>query len=94
MLEQKDKLYVGNLEYSITEDDLKTAFEGKGIKTKIVEIIKDKYTGRSKGFGFVSVETEEEAQKAIDSLNGQDLKGRSLRINKAKKPKTDFDRNR
>ena len=91
MIEEKSKVYAGNLEYSTTEDDLKKFFEDKGISTKSVEIIKDKYTGRSKGFGFVEVESEEAIQKAIESLDGQDLKGRRLKINKAKKPRERFE---
>ncbi len=91
MIEEKSKVYAGNLEYSTTEDDLKKFFEDKGISTKSVEIIKDKYTGRSKGFGFVEVESEEAIQKAIESLDGQDLKGRKLKINKAKKPRERFE---
>ena len=90
MLEQKNKIYVGNLEYSVAEDELKKFFEDKGITTKAVEVIKDKYTGRSKGFGFVEVGSEEEIQKAVESLDGQELKGRSLKISKARKPKQRF----
>ena len=90
MLEQKNKIYVGNLEYSVAEDELKKFFEDKEITTKAVEVIKDKYTGRSKGFGFVEVESEEAVQKAIESLDGQELKGRSLKISKARKPKQRF----
>ena len=90
MLEQKNKIYVGNLEYSVAEDELKKLFEDKGITTKAVEVIKDKYTGRSKGFGFVEVGSEEEVQKAIESLDSQELKGRSLKISKARKPKQRF----
>ncbi|MBL7081576.1 MAG: RNA-binding protein, partial [Candidatus Omnitrophica bacterium] len=84
----------GNLEYSVAEDDLKKSFEEKGLHTKAIEIIKDKYTGRSKGFGFVEVESEEEIQKAIESLDGQDLKGRTLKVSKAKKPRERSDRER
>ncbi len=90
MIEEKSKVYAGNLEYSTTEEDLKKFFEDSGIPTKAVEIIKDKYTGRSKGFGFVEVESEEAIQKAIESLDGQDLKGRKLKINKARKPRERF----
>ena len=90
MLEQKNKIYVGNLEYSVVEDELKKFFEDKGITTKAVEVIKDKYTGRSKGFGFVEVGSEEEVRKAIESLDGQELKGRGLKISKARKPKQRF----
>ena len=90
MAEEKSKVYVGNLEYSVTEDELKKVFEDNGVQTKGAEIIKDKYTGSSKGFGFVEVTSEEAVQKAIDSLNDQDLKGRKLKVNKANKPKERF----
>lgn len=90
MLEQKNKIYVGNLEYSVAEDELKKFFEDKGITAKAVEIIKDKYTGRSKGFGFIEVGSEEEVKKAIESLDGQELKGKGLKISKARKPKQRF----
>ena len=81
------KLYVGNLEYSTTEEDIKAHFEEKGVQTKAITLIKDKYTGRAKGFGFVEVESEEVIQKAIEALDGQELKGRKLTVNKAKPPK-------
>jgi len=90
MTEEKSKLYIGNLEYGTTEEDLKTLFEQKGISPKEVTVIKDKYTGRSKGFGFVEVSSEEEIQKAVEILNDQDLKGRKLRVSKARKPKEGF----
>ena len=90
MLEEKSKVYVGNLEYSVTEDEIKSLFEEKGISAKEITIIKDKYTGRSKGFGFVEVGSDEEVQKAVEALNDQDLKGRKLKISKARKPKEKF----
>ncbi len=86
-MEEKNKLYVGNLEYNVTEEELRKAFDDKGIQTKELRIVKDKYTGRSKGFGFVEVTSEEDVQKAIDSLNGEDLRGRKLRVNKARRPR-------
>ena len=92
MTEEKSKVYAGNLEYSTSEEELKGFFEEKGIQTKAVEIIKDKYTGRSKGFGFVEVESEDAIQKAIEGLDGQELKGRSLKISKARKPRERFDK--
>lgn len=92
MIEEKSKIYVGNLEYSTTEDDIKSFFEEKGIQAKSIEVIKDKYTGRSKGFGFVEVESEETIQKAIELLDGQELKGRRLKVNKARKPRERFER--
>ena len=77
------KLYVGNLSYECTEDDLKGAFEAFGTVAS-VNVIKDKFTGNSKGFGFVEMGSKEEGQAAIDELNGQDLKGRPLKVNEAK----------
>ncbi len=90
MAEEKNKVYVGNLEYSVTEDDLKSFFEEKDIQTTEITVIKDKYTGRSKGFGFVEVNSEEEIQKAVETLNDQDLKGRKVKVSKAKKPRERF----
>ncbi len=86
-MEQVSKLYVGNLDYNTTEDELKSHFEQKGITAKAVTLIKDKYTGRAKGFGFVEVESEEVLQKAIEALDGQELNGRKLTVNKAKPPR-------
>jgi len=88
------KLYVGNLDFSTTEDELKGHFEEKGIQIKSVTIIKDKYTGRAKGFGFVEVESEEILQKAVEALDGQELKGRTLKVNKARPPQERTDRPR
>ncbi len=84
-MEEEKKIYIGNLEFGLTEDDLKKTIEGKGLSVKEVKIIRDKYTGRSKGFGFAEFETEELTQQAIDALNGQELNGRALRVNKAQK---------
>jgi len=89
-MEEKSKVYVGNLDYGVVEDDLKALFEEKGLKTKDVAVIKDKYSGRSKGFGFVELESEEAIQKAIESLDGADLKGRKIRVSKAKKQRDKF----
>ena len=91
-MEQVSKLYVGNLDYNTTEDELRSHFEQKGIQSKSVTLIKDKYTGRAKGFGFVEVESEEVIQKAIEALDGQELNGRKLTVNKAKPPKDRNDR--
>lgn len=90
---EEKKIYVGNLDYAVTDQELQSAFEDKGISTKKAKIIKDKFTGRSKGFGFVELNTEEDVQKAIDSLDGQEVKGRKIRVSKAHKPRTKFDRN-
>ena len=84
---EASKLYVGNLSFNTTEEELKGHFEQKGIQTKSVTIIKDKYTGRAKGFGFVEVESEEILQKAVEALDGQELSGRKLKVNKARPPK-------
>jgi len=86
-MEEQKKLYIGNLEFGVTEDALKALIEEKSISVKEVKIIKDKYSGRSKGFGFAEFETEEEAQKAIDALNEQEFNGRKLTVSKARKMK-------
>ena len=84
-MEDEKKVYIGNLEFSVTEEDLRKAIEDKGISVKEVKIITDKFSGKSKGFGFAEFETEEQAQQTIDALNEQDLKGRPLRVSKARK---------
>lgn len=90
-MEEEKKIYVGNLEFGVTEDDLKKFLTEKGITAKEVKIITDKFSGRSKGFGFAEFETEEQAQQAIDALNGQEMNGRILRVSKAQKmrPRTE-----
>lgn len=77
------KLYVGSLPYSITEDQLRDLFAPFGA-LESVRIISDKYTGQSKGFGFVEFATEEDAQKAIDGVNGKEMSGRTLVVNEAR----------
>ncbi len=77
------KLYVGGLPYSTTEDELRDAFAGAGSVTSS-SIIMDRMSGRSKGFGFVEMSTDEEAQKAIDMWNGKDFGGRTLTVNEAR----------
>ena len=77
------KIYVGNLSYEVTEEDLRLAFEAFG-KVESSSIIKDKYSGQSKGFGFVEMPSKTEAQSAIDGLNGKELKGRTLNVNEAR----------
>ena len=77
------KIYVGNLSYEVTEDDLKLAFKEFG-QVESVTIIKDKYSGQSKGFGFVEFASKAEGQAAIDGLNGKELKGRTLNVNEAR----------
>ena len=80
-------IYVGNLSYSVTEDDLRQAFEAFG-QVASVSIIKDKFSNQSKGFGFVEMPTQEEAQAAISGMNGKELKGRAMNVNEAR-PRTD-----
>ena len=80
-------IYVGNLSFSVTEADLKEAFGAHGAVTT-ASIIKDKFSGESRGFGFVEMPNREEATKAIAALNGKDLKGRALKVNEAQ-PRTD-----
>ena len=77
------KLYVGGLPYSTQEDALKELFAQAGEVTSAV-IIMDKMSGRSKGFGFVEMSTDEEAQKAVTMLNGQEFEGRKLTVNEAR----------
>jgi RNA recognition motif-containing protein len=76
-------IYVGNLSNEVTEEDLKQAFEPFG-EVESVKIIKDKYTNRSKGFGFVEMPSKAEGQSAIDDLNGKELKGKALNVNEAR----------
>lgn len=77
------KLYVGNLPFSVQEQDLKSFFSSYGSVTK-VEVITDRETGRSKGFGFVEMSNDNEANQAIEDLNGQDLGGRAVIVNEAR----------
>lgn len=77
------KLYVGGLPYSTTEDSLKSAFSQAGT-VESATIISDRMTGRSKGFGFVEMSTDAEAQAAIDMFNGKEFEGRTLTVNEAR----------
>ena len=76
-------IYVGNLPYNTAEDDLRQAFEQYGQVTK-VNIIKDKFSGESRGFGFVEMANDDEAQAALEALNGADMGGRKLNVNEAR----------
>jgi RNA recognition motif-containing protein len=80
------KLYVGNLTYETTGSDLQKLFEAHGT-VQSAEVIADRDTGRSKGFGFVEMGSDAEAQAAIQGLNGKEVNGRQLTVNEAK-PKT------
>jgi len=76
-------IYVGNLSYEVTEEDLKEAFGVFG-EVDTVKVIKDNYTGKSKGFGFVEMPAKAEAESAIEGLKGKELKGRSINVNEAR----------
>ena len=76
-------IYIGNLSFQTTEDELKEIFEEYGTVTS-VSIIKDKYSGRSRGFGFVEMESDQEGQAAIDALNGTELGDREIKVNVAR----------
>ena len=80
------KLYVGGLPYSTTEEGLKEAFGAAGA-VESATIISDKMTGRSRGFGFVEMASDEEAQAAIEMFNEKDFEGRTLTVNEARPPK-------
>jgi RNA recognition motif-containing protein len=86
----ESKLYVGNLSYSTTEDDLRTLFAQAGTVTSVA-LIKDRDSGRSKGFGFVEMSTQVEAEKAISMFNGKLVGDRELKVNIAR-PKEDAGR--
>ena len=77
------RLYVGNLPYSITSEELQEMFGQHGNVTS-AQVVSDRETGRSKGFGFVEMSTDEEATSAIENLNGKDMGGRSLTVNEAR----------
>jgi len=77
------KLFVGNLSFDTTENDLRDAFAAHGTVTDTA-IIMDRMTNRPRGFGFVTMSTDEEAQKATEAMNGQDMGGRALTVNVAK----------
>src|SRR5476651_2649239 len=81
------KLYVGNLSYEVSDSDLSAMFEAHGT-VESAQVIMDRDTNRSKGFGFVEMKTDQEAQAAITALNGQQIGGRALTVNEAR-PKTE-----
>ncbi len=76
-------IYVGNLSYSMTEDELRNVFEEYG-EVSSVNIITDKYTGKSKGFGFVEMSENGQADEAIKALNEAEIKGRNIKVNQAR----------
>ncbi len=87
MKEEKEvNIYVGNLSHEVTEDSLREAFEPFG-QVESVNIIKDRFSGESRGFGFLEMPSKQEAEKAIAEMNGKDLMGRAVNVNEAR-PKT------
>ena len=75
-------IYAGNLSYDVTEEELQSAFENYG-NVSTVKLIKDRFSGESKGFGFIEMPSKEEAKAAIEGLNGTDIKGKNIRVNEA-----------
>ena len=82
-MEEKNKLYVGNLPYSVTDENLKEMFSSLGEITEAV-VISDKFSNRSKGFGFVTFADEASAEKAVKEMNGKDVEGRAIVVNVAR----------
>lgn len=76
-------IYVGNLSYGVSDDQLREVFEAYG-EVSSAKVISDKYSGRSKGFGFVEMDNDAEAQAAIDQLDGAEIDGRAVKVNEAK----------
>lgn len=79
-------IYVGSLQYDVTEDELRSVFEAYGAVDS-VKIIMDKFSGRSKGFGFIEMPNDEEGEQAIQSLNGSEINGRKVIVNMATEKK-------
>ena len=77
------KLYIGNLPWSIDDSKLKNLFSEFG-NVVLAEVVKDKYTMRSKGFGFVEFQEDSEAQKAVEAMNGKEVEGRELKVSEAR----------
>ena len=88
--EKQMNIYVGNLSREVTEEDLQQAFTEFG-QVATAAVIKDKFTGESRGFGFVEMPSKEEGQAAINGMNGRDIKGRNITVNEAR-PKTEGSR--
>jgi RNA recognition motif-containing protein len=80
-------IYVGNLSFDVTEEELRQTFEAYG-QVESATIVKDKFSGQSRGFGFVEMPTKAEAMSAISGVNGKDLSGRTLNVNEAR-PRSD-----
>lgn len=78
------KLYVGNLSFDTTDDSLRGLFTGNGFQVESARVIRDQYSGQSRGFGFIELAAGEDAERAIATLNGATLDGRSLKVNEAR----------
>jgi RNA recognition motif-containing protein len=87
----KNKMFVGNLSFSVDEASLKSFVESKGFTVGNVQVIRDKYTERSRGFGFVELGEGADVARAIESLNGADLDGRALTVNEARERQPRFE---
>ncbi|HNW33192.1 MAG TPA: RNA-binding protein [Candidatus Dojkabacteria bacterium] len=85
------KLFVGNLSWNVRDEELKAAFSEVGTVEEAVVII-DRMKNRSKGFGFVTMSSEEEAQKAVAELNGKEVDGRAINVSEAREERREFDR--
>lgn len=83
LVESQMNIYVGNLSYTTTEDDVRQAFEAFGTVTR-VNLITDRMTGKPRGFGFVEMANDDEARTALEALHGADLQGRTLTVNEAR----------
>jgi len=81
------KLYVGNLPFQATQDELSNWFQQAGATTASVSLVTDKFTGQPRGFAFVEINNDEEANRAIQALNGQDFMGRNVVVNEARPPR-------
>tara|TARA_Y100000034_G_scaffold81182_1_gene97327 strand:+ start:268 stop:552 length:285 start_codon:yes stop_codon:yes gene_type:complete len=92
------KVYVGNLPFTVDDDKLKELFSEFGEAEEVI-VIKDKFSGRSKGFGFITFKEDESAKKAISEMNDKEVEGRKLKVNEARpldpdRPKRDFNQRR
>jgi len=83
-MDEENKIYIGNIDYEVTEEELREIIKEKAIEAQDVTIIRDKYSGRSKGFGFAEFENDEQVKKAIESLDGHEVNSRKLTVNKAR----------
>ena len=81
------KLYVGNLPFQATEEQINTLFTQTGVTSAAVTLVRDRFSGQPRGFGFVEVQSDEEADRAIQSLNGHDFMGRNIVVNEARPPR-------